>query len=443
MGLCVADALGVPVEFNSREKLKADPVKGMRGYGTHNQPVGTWSDDTSMTLCLLDSLSDGLDYQDIMCRFKSWLIEGKYTPHGEVFDVGRSTRQAITRFISGAEPLQCGGSGERDNGNGSLMRILPLLFYIQSLYGTDFQEVDEAYDMIHQASALTHNHKRSKIACGIYLSVASMLIGNMDLRIAVELGIHKAVEYYKRKPEFKTELIYYSRLSDKSFRDIDETGIKSSGYVVDTLEAAIWCLINTKSYRDCVLMAVNLGDDTDTVAAVAGGLAGLHYGSESIPIDWATNIAKKDYIEELSDKLHYSLIKRSVDKLLKFIPYFENADPQNACRWCAGNKLGENHFTMKYPLYQQTLEDFVKTVYSTNLICYNYIEIIEKYGLHDKEEMYMALEHSELELILAILTGYIRQERFCDGLWESAIENKVFLKILRRLEGLMHTKEMN
>ena len=194
MGLCVADALGVPVEFNSREKLKANSVTDMRAYGTHNQPSGTWSDDTSMTLCLLDSLCYGLDYQDVMEKFKSWLTEGKYTPHGKVFDVGVATRQAIMRYISGVAPLQCGGEGERDNGNGSLMRILPLLFYIQSLYGTDFQDVDEVFDMIHQASALTHAHKRSQMAWGIYLSVASLLIGNMDLSIAVELGIYKAFE---------------------------------------------------------------------------------------------------------------------------------------------------------------------------------------------------------------------------------------------------------
>jgi ADP-ribosylglycohydrolase len=437
IGLCVADALGVPVEFNSRERLKANPVTDMRAYGTHNQPSGTWSDDTSMALCLLDSLSDGLDYKDVMARFKSWLTEGEYTPHGEVFDVGIATRQAISRYMKGVEPLLCGGVGERDNGNGSLMRILPLLFYIQSLHGTDFQELDEAFNMIHNVSALTHAHKRSQIACGIYLSVASMLIGNMDLCIAVELGVYKAFEYYKEKPEFKTELGNFRRLSDKSFRETYETEIRSSGYVVDTLEAAIWCLINTKTYKDCVLMAVNLGDDTDTVAAVVGGLAGLYYGSENIPIEWTSKIVRKDYIEELSERLHRSQAKRSIDKLLAFIPYFENVNMKNACSWGGGEKLGENHFSMPYPIYEQTLEDFNQAVYSSNLICYNYLEVIEKHGLHGTEEMNTAIEESDLELTLAILTGYIRQERFCDGLWESAIEDKTFLKILRRLEQLM------
>ena len=437
MGLCVADALGVPVEFNSREKLKANSVTDMRAYGTHNQPSETWSDDTSMTLCLLDSLLYGRDYQDVIEKFRSCLTEGKYTPHGKVFDVGVATRQAIMRYNSGVAPLQCGGVGERDNGNGSLMRILPLLFYIQSLYGTDFQEHDEAFDLIHQVSALTHAHKRSQIACGIYLSVASMLIGNMDLSIAVELGIYKAFENYKGKSEFKTELGHFRRLSDKSFRETNETEIRSSGYVVDTLEAAIWCLVNTKTYKDCVLMAVNLGEDTDTVAAVAGGLAGLYYGSENIPIEWTEKIVRKDYIEELSERLHRSLAKRSIDKLLAFIPYFENANEKNACSWGGGEKLGENHFSMPYPIYEQTLEDFIQAVYSSNLICYNYLEIIEKHGLHGTEEMNTAIEESDLELTLAILTGYIRQERFCDGLWESALKDKTFLKILRRLERLM------
>ncbi len=235
MGLCVADALGVPVEFMSREKLKMNPVIDMRGLGTHNQPVGTWSDDTSMTLCLADSLTKGLDYSDIMCKFQSWLKEGAYTPHGEAFDIGIATRQAIKRFTNGTEPLKCGGIGERDNGNGSLMRILPILFYIQSIYGTDFEEIDEAFSIIHNVSSLTHAHKRSKIACGIYISVASMLLGSMDLKIAVELGIYKAAEYYRKQTEFKDELFHFDRLFEKGFEKLDAKAIKSSGYVVDTL----------------------------------------------------------------------------------------------------------------------------------------------------------------------------------------------------------------
>lgn len=114
LGLCVADAVGVPFEFHSRKSLAHDPVTDMCGYGTYNQPAGTWSDDTSMTLCLLDSLSNGLDYTDIMQKFLSWLNEAKFTPHNEVFDVGRTSREAIIRFAQGVPPLCCGGASEHD-----------------------------------------------------------------------------------------------------------------------------------------------------------------------------------------------------------------------------------------------------------------------------------------------------------------------------------------
>lgn len=438
MGLCVADALGVPAEFTSREQHKREPVTGMRGLGTHSQPVGTWSDDTSMSLCLLDSLSDDLNYQDIMNKFKAWLTKGAYTPHGEVFDVGISTRQAIKRFISGTEPLKCGGVGERDNGNGSLMRILPLLFYIQSLYGTDFQELDEAFDLIHQVSALTHAHKRSQIACGIYLSVASMLTSKTDLRISVKRGAAEAFDYYKQKAEYNSELIHYSRLSEDGFCELRENEIKSSGYVVDTLEAAIWCLLNTNTYKDCVLKAVNLGEDTDTVAAVAGGLAGIFYGCENIPAEWIAQIARKDYIEELSNKLYRSLLKGRIEKLTEFIPYFANANKENVCHWDGGEKLAENSFSMSHPVYEQTIRDFVDAVYESKLMCHNYLDIIEQHGLVGIEGLNKAIEQADFELTLAILTGYIRQERFCDGLLQSAVEDKTFLRILRRLECLVN-----
>jgi len=314
MGSCIADALGVPVEFVNRERLRENPVIDMRSYGTYNQKAGTWSDDTSMTLCLVDSLSKGLDYNDIMTNFMKWINTGDYTPYVEVFDVGNATRKALMRFADGIDPLDCGGLSDNDNGNGSLMRILPILFYLQSIYGTELTENDEAMNIIHNVSALTHAHKRSLIACGIYISIASKLIGDMQLSIAVESGIYSALEYYKKHDEFVDELHHYKRLSNKTFSKTPVKDIKSSGYVVDTLEAAIWCLLNTKDYKECVLLAVNLGEDTDTVAAVAGGLAGLYYGYESIPKEWISIIAKHDYIKNLSEQLYVTLSKTCIEK---------------------------------------------------------------------------------------------------------------------------------
>ncbi|NLN07269.1 MAG: ADP-ribosylglycohydrolase [Firmicutes bacterium] len=299
VGLCVADALGVPVEFCNREALKDNPVVGMRAYGTFNQPAGTWSDDTSMTLCLIDSLQNGLNYTDIMDKFLKWMTEGAYTPYGEAFGIGRTTRAAIARYAGGTPPLACGGTAESDNGNGSLMRTLPLLFYLHTVYGPDFVFNEEAMGIIHNVSALTHAHKRSQIACGIYLSIAEELWRKRSTADAFTEGTDRAFAYYKKHDEFAVDLAFYHRLIRKDFVKLPEKEIKSNGYVVHSLEAALWCLLNTDSYRNCVLLAVNLGDDTDTVAALAGGLAGLCYGYGSIPKEWLRVIVNLDYIENL------------------------------------------------------------------------------------------------------------------------------------------------
>jgi ADP-ribosylglycohydrolase len=242
-----------------------------------------------------------------MQRFLSWIEKGEYTPHGKVFDVGIATRQALQRFRNGTEPLKCGGTSERDNGNGSLMRILPLSFYLHTIYET---KNEEAFDIIHNVSSLTHAHKRSLIACGIYLTIAeSLLEESAELKSAIHSSLEKVKEYYGNKKEYAEDLKHYNRIFDTDFAKLSEVKIKSSGYVVDTLEAAFWCLLNTANYKDCVLKAVNLGEDTDTVAAIAGGLAGMSYGVESIPKDWLNRLARLDYIKELCENFYRSLVR--------------------------------------------------------------------------------------------------------------------------------------
>jgi len=307
IGLCVADALGVPVEFSSREELMYTPVTDMRGYGTYNQPPGTWSDDTSMTLCLLDSLAYGLDYQDIMQKFLLWYKNAEYTAYGEVFDIGGATHKAIMNFAKGTDALNCGGATEHDNGNGSLMRILPLAFYLRGIYGNSYTDSSEAFDIIHNVSVLTHAHKRSQIACGIYLSVAESFFASNDIKSGIYSGVSKAKQYYDNNVHFTDELQHYKRIFKDDFADLQQEDIKSSGYVVDTLEAALWCLFNTHSYQSCVLKAVNLGGDTDTVAAVAGGLAGLYY--KAIPENWLNQIPRLEYIKQLCSNFYLTITR--------------------------------------------------------------------------------------------------------------------------------------
>lgn len=309
LGLVVGDALGVPAEFKSRAELKANPVMDMIAYGTHNQPAGTWSDDSSMVIATMEWLSElennELDYTLLMEKFGNWLLYGDYTPYGNTFDCGISTSRAIMNYGRGMEPLQCGGQADYDNGNGSLMRILPAaLWKSAELVG---EEVDDT-DFIFNVSALTHAHIRSKIGCLIYSKlIADLLYAQNDDKFdAVQKSLLNCKSYLETIEDKQTsyEIGKYERLWDlDKFKSMDEVDIKSTGYVVDTLEAAIWCFLNTDSYKECVLKAVNLGDDTDTVGAVSGGLAGLYYGLEEIPAEWIELLPKKEWIIELAKQM--------------------------------------------------------------------------------------------------------------------------------------------
>ena len=299
--LVVGDAMGVPVEFTSGEDRRLDPVTDMIGYGTYNQPEGTWSDDSSMALATLVSIRDKgeIDYKDIMERFHDWCMYGAYTPFDEVFDIGIATSRAIMKYSNGAKPLESGGKTEWDNGNGSLMRILPVCLYIVEQQKYKKLSDGEAIDIIHNCSALTHAHLRSKIACGIYyFLVKAVLNKDGELIERLQQGVDNAFKYYGESTE--SELDNYNRLISLSeFKDTPENQIKSTGYVVYTLEAAIWCLVNSSSYEEVILKAVNLGDDTDTVAAITGGLAGLYYGYDNIPDKWKSKLQKREWIESL------------------------------------------------------------------------------------------------------------------------------------------------
>lgn len=275
-GFVVGDALGVPAEFSSRETLQKNPVKTITGYGTYNMPPGTYSDDTSMTLATMSSICNKktIDYEDIQSEFLEWLLNGKYTQYGETFDYGNTTYESLLRFKNGFESLKCGGISERDNGNGSLMRILPLAF---------IHDID--YETIENISSLTHGHLRSKIACVFYVELAkSMISNNLTIKEHIKIACDKIRKHYKDSEELK----HFERI----FNDDLKENIKSSGYVIDTLESVIYCLETTDNYKDSVLKAVNLGGDTDTIAAVCGGLSGIYYGFDSIPIDWLNQIPK-------------------------------------------------------------------------------------------------------------------------------------------------------
>lgn len=252
-GLAIGDALGVPYEFQQRDTFTCT---GMVGHGTHNQPAGTWSDDTALSLATLDSFNkcdSKVDTTDLMIRYKMWLEYGMYMPDGNTYDTGITVATAIR---SGH-----GCDGFHDNGNGSLMRAAPSAFY----HLTD--------EEIRQVSAVTHAHEISMTTCVQYVRILEGLLNCVPS--------HKAI-------------------TDSGFPfdpTIPRTEVESDGFVLHTLNAALWCLANTDNYQDCVLAAVNLGEDTDTTASVAGALAGAVYGFESIPQEWVGKLRGHELLD--------------------------------------------------------------------------------------------------------------------------------------------------
>lgn len=300
MGVIIGDALGCPVQFLERDELKErGPVIGMEGHGTYDMPTGTWTDDGSLTLATLDSIitHGGIDLESIMTNFVDWYEKGKYTPFGEAFDIGNTCSCAIEVFENDQDVQACGRTSEYSNGNGSLMRIIPVCLYAyeENLSGKD------AIGYVHAVSGLTHNHLRSKIACGLYyFCVCAVLEGTGSLIERLQKGMDRGFSYYEKDLTNRVELAHYGRLRNLShLLQTEESEIKSTGYVVDSLEAAIWSLINTDSFRECELKAVNLGDDTDTIGAIAGGLAGLYYGYENMPAEWVAAIQRRGWIEKM------------------------------------------------------------------------------------------------------------------------------------------------
>lgn len=292
LGHAVGDALGVPVEFFYREELDQKPVSEMLGFGTYPFPAGTWSDDTSMAIAALDSISSGrVDFDDVMQKFCRWYYYNEYTPTGETFDIGNICSRALGNYYEFQKPpVECGPSDERSNGNGSLMRIHPFSLLAFCVPGMK----DSWEDLVAKASALTHGHPRSVLACQIYTFVLFALLDSPKKK-TLRTALQAAAERYGECAEAE----HYCRIFSPDFDKIPREKIKSTGYVVDTLEAALWCLLTTENYRDCVLAAVNLGDDTDTVAAIAGGLAGALYGYDGIPKEWLEILKRREYLEEM------------------------------------------------------------------------------------------------------------------------------------------------
>ena len=254
IGLAIGDALGVPIEFLNRNFLELMPVTEMLSVGTHHQPAGTWSDDTSMTICLMQSLIDQkrFHYHDIMENFVKWYLHDEFTATNLTFDIGGTCKHAIENYLAGGHPVKCGMSHYANNGNGSLMRILPVAFICHKNQITG----EKRFELVKNISSLTHAHPISVLGCLIYTNFVCHLLGGDNPK-----------EAYRK-----------------------------------TQEAVLWSFLTTDNFQDAVLTAINLGDDTDTIGALTGSLAGIQYGLKSIPEKWATTLKRGRYLVKLCDQ---------------------------------------------------------------------------------------------------------------------------------------------
>lgn len=280
-GCAVGDALGVPYEFKKRNSFECSEFVG---YGSHYQPRGTWSDDTSMTLCLADSIVNGFSYDDLAYRFLSWYFKGEYTANGDVFDIGIGTRNALEKIKNGVNPISAGGQDLYNNGNGSLMCISPIIFLTKKL------QQKERFELCKNVSSITHGHRISIYACFLLEEFLYQLTITNDVKKSF-LEVVKIKDGLENNSEFKD--------LNENLMNYSVSQIHSSGFCVDTLIASLWCLLTTNNYKDAVLKAVNLGDDTDTTGAVVGAVASFIYGYENIPKEWIMDLRNKELINSI------------------------------------------------------------------------------------------------------------------------------------------------
>lgn len=322
LGFALGDALGVPVEFLDRDFIRNLNITEMEGKDTNLQfesrwgnliTAGSWSDDTSMLIAGMDAIiqKDGnIDYNQVMNNYIEWINYGKYTSFGQTFGIGGIIFESLKRYYHGTNALECGGKGFKDNGNGSLMRILPFSLYC---INNGLSE-EETFDLVSKASGLTHANDISKMSCCIYTEYLRNIIETKNPIISLERV--QEIDYSKY---FNEEAIKEHRKILKSnFKFISDEKINASGYVVDTLESVIYSIINGRNFEETLKIAINMGYDTDTVCGITGSIAGALYGSEQMPKRWIDKLKRKDYLVELANKFEEKVPNKKKTHTHKF-----------------------------------------------------------------------------------------------------------------------------
>jgi ADP-ribosyl-[dinitrogen reductase] hydrolase len=298
LGIAIGDALGVPVEFMSRSHLSQNPIKSFNQFYFQNENRGSWSDDSSLTFCLAETIIEGFSLELLAEKIKAWYLENYWAPNGVAFEIGIATRNSIYRLEKGTTPSESGESGEYSNGNGSLMRVAPLAFYLAN------ESIEDRFQTVKKVSSITHAHMRSVISCFFFIEFLQNLMICDDKFEAFETTQNTVRDYINSTSCNNDEKALFLRLFYDKVYLLEEEEVFSSAYVLHTLEASIWCFLNTNTYEEAVLKAVNLGHDTDTTGSVTGALAGIFYGADAIDTKFIETIARSNDIIDLAERFY-------------------------------------------------------------------------------------------------------------------------------------------
>lgn len=291
LGLAIGDALGAAVEFQTPGSF--EPVTDFRPGGPHNLGAGEWTDDTSMALALADSIADvGWDLDDQAQRYVDWWRGGRYSSNGRVFDIGITTSAALLRFIETGDARRCGPTDEHSSGNGSIMRLAPVPIAYHRCFP---EQLDLLVNRAIESSLPTHASPQCLSSCRYFALIVAGLINGLE-RDEVLSADWEPLRQIRVAEELHTEVL---EVALGSFRRRRPPEIVGSGYVVKSLEAALWAFHRADNFGEAVLAAVNLGDDADTTGAVCGQLAGAYWGDRGIPEKWKQGLAELELIEQI------------------------------------------------------------------------------------------------------------------------------------------------
>lgn len=436
-GIAVGEALGLPVCKLSSDERKGTVVADLLAFDPAEQMErGSWSSITSLSMATFDALCRNTLPLEIMECYRQFFKNWEYSTIGLYYHGNPTTQAAVFRSFQLKTLLGCGIPDAVDSG--ALQRTLPMAFYLNVRFGLSWIKNAESYPLIHEVCELTHPHPLCKMACGIYLAVVNRILSGLEMNIAVDEGVKTALAYYEGSEVFQEYLPRFEHLSSGAFRQVDSLGGFALGDdVADTLTTVLWVLYHTTTFQEAVLAAVNLpGTEItpDVLGALVGGPAGIHFGVETIPEIWRSELVAPERINAVCDQFFLHTIKKRIEKALPLLSFFRRL-PHDA--FSALDRKGFPERDNK-PDELAPMRQFADLFYEYGLVRFNYMDILRAHRIVLwSDEMVDTVSTGSAELTLALLTAYIRIERFRAGTWAEAIGRGVFYR------GILHLAELS